>query len=156
MILVSACLLGLDCRYDGSALQADRTVEGIIDDIMIPVCPEQMGGLPTPRSPSEITEGDGNDVLDGTSRVLNSAGEDVTVEFLKGARMTLSVARIAGVKRAIMKERSPSCGVLHITRNREGIPGMGVAAALLKRAGIQVVSSDRIIEDYVRYHRHWK
>ncbi len=137
-VLVSACLLGVRCRYDGETAEDTGLLAELRGKCVVPVCPEQLGGLPTPRSPSEITAGDGRDVLAGRSRVVNEDGEDVTAAFVRGAQETLRLARLFGCKRAILKSRSPSCGLGQIYRDGELVPGDGVTVALLKASGIQV------------------
>ena len=138
-ILVSACLLGVNCRYDGKNSLNTGLIELSGGKNIIPVCPEQFGGLPTPRSRSEIEKGDGGDVYEGNSRILNEDGKDVTDDFIKGAKETLKVARMFGVRKAYFKEMSPSCGVKNIKRKGELVKGMGVTAYLLKKEGIEVV-----------------
>lgn len=141
--LVSACLLGVPCRYDGGHKQS-RMIDQLGERYeWVPVCPEEMGGLPTPRPPAEIDEGDGADVLDGRSHVRQvESGADVTAEYLRGAERSLALAREKGATRAYLKSRSPSCGCGEITRKGIRLPGDGVTAALLKRHGIDVVSVD--------------
>jgi uncharacterized protein YbbK (DUF523 family) len=141
-VLVSACLLGLPTRYDGSHCrreEVERLAEGCL---LVPVCPEQLGGLPTPREPAEINRGDGQDVLEARSAVTARPGDDVTVQFLRGAEAVAQVAGVLNVRRAILKEGSPSCGVARIRRNGQEAPGMGVTTALLLRKGLQVDGID--------------
>lgn len=138
-VLVSACLLGHACRYDGRRCQVDTPDIGEAE--AIPFCPEQAGGLPTPRDPAEIVNGHGGDVLDSLTRVLTTRGTDVTDEYVKGAQAALELCRKHGIRRAIMKGRSPSCGVDAIydgTFSGTLRPGPGVTAALLQRQGISV------------------
>ncbi len=145
MILVSACLVGCRCRYDQGSKPHDPVIALIREGKAVPVCPEQMGGLPTPRLPAEIVGGDGDDVLEGRARVVNAAGEDVTEQFLAGAREALRMAEAAGATVAILKERSPSCGSAAIydgTFRGAVRPGRGVTAALLRRHGIEVFSEE--------------
>jgi uncharacterized protein YbbK (DUF523 family) len=106
--------------------------------MLAPVCPEQLGGLPTPRPPAQIIGGSGEDVLGGTARVLAPDGRDLTAAFLRGARETLLLCRCLGITEAILKGDSPSCGVGRIYRGTERVPGNGVTAALLIREGITV------------------
>lgn len=96
--------------------------------IWIPVCPEQLGGLPTPRCPADIADGNGDDVLDGRARVIGSDGVDVTEAFIRGAEMVLEIALKQRVEEVLLKARSPSCGVERL----------GVTAALLKRNGFKI------------------
>jgi uncharacterized protein YbbK (DUF523 family) len=141
MILVSACLAGKPCRYDGKAKPNDEIVALYKRGEAVLVCPEEMGGLPTPRVPSEIEHGSGVDVLIGNARVVAKDGRDVTKEFVLGAQKTLNTARLCGAKRAILKAKSPSCGCGTIydgTFSGKLREGDGVAAALLKQNGVEV------------------
>lgn len=107
----------------------------------VPVCPEVLGGLPVPRSPSEIKGGDGDDVLSGTATVVNDAGQDVTVPYVDGAVKSLLVALQAGCSEAVLKARSPSCGARVIydgTFTHTRVAGDGVLAALLRQYGFTV------------------
>ena len=142
MILVSACLIGLRTRYKGDdSLVA--AIRGLVErGEAIPVCPEQLGGLPTPRTPACFAGGDGAAVLAGSARVVTESGDDVTAQFVRGAEETLALARTAGATRAILKDRSPSCGCRNVTLDGELRPGMGVAAALLARNGISIESEE--------------
>lgn len=145
MKLISACLLGCECRYDGGHNRVGKIEEWLRKGEAIPVCPEQLGGLPTPRCPAEIVGGDGFDVLDGRARVVDKEGNDVTEAFIHGAKQALHMAQTAGVRTAILKERSPSCGsstIYNGTFSKEKRPGMGVTAALLSRHGISVSSEE--------------
>ena len=107
-MLVSSCLLGVMCRYDGGHSLAEEIASKVSQMHVIPICPEQLGGLPTPRPPSSIVNGDGDEVLRGRARVINDRGEDVTEAFVKGARETLALARLTGAKKALLKDKSPS------------------------------------------------
>lgn len=142
-ILVSSCLAGRPVRYDGAAkpVEADLFERWRIQGRLVPFCPELSGGLTVPRPPAEIVGGDGGDVLDGTARVLTGTGEDVTGEFLRGARLALETARRSGARTALLKEGSPSCGTHRIydgTFTGTSTPGTGVTTALLRRSGIEV------------------
>jgi uncharacterized protein YbbK (DUF523 family) len=139
-ILVSACLLGINCRYDGGNGRQESLI-GLMDKYnFIPVCPEQLGGLGTPREPAEqlVCGENGNH---HKIRVMDRSGKDVTDSFLKGAEETLKLARLYGCKRAILKERSPSCGhgsIYDGTFSGTKVPGSGVTARLLEENGILV------------------
>ncbi|MEU5990210.1 DUF523 domain-containing protein [Spirillospora sp. NPDC047418] len=142
-ILVSSCLAGRPVRYDGAAkpVEADLFERWRTEGRLVPFCPELSGGLTVPRPPAEIVGGDGGDVLDGTARVLTGTGEDVTGEFLRGARLALEAARRSGARTALLKEGSPSCGTHRVydgTFTGTPAPGTGVTTALLERAGIKV------------------
>lgn len=140
MIIVSACLLGLACRYDGSEKRHEGVCRHLDGKQYVPVCPEQMGGLPTPRPPAEII-GD---------RVVNREGEDVTEAFHRGAMETLKLARMVGATQAILKANSPSCGnacVYDGTFSKVLREGKGVTAILLEREGVTVRSEQDIEEN---------
>ena len=142
MILISACLAGVDCRYDGGSKQIDEIEKLVKAGKAILVCPEQLGGLPTPRIPCEIRGGDGSNVLENSAKVFNREGEDLTDRFVNGAKETLKIAALYGVKRAILKARSPSCGNSKIydgSFQKLLTEGDGVTAALLKKHGILVL-----------------
>lgn len=124
VILVSACLLGVRCRWNSRRLRPKKELRGW--RWVLPLCPEQLGGNPTPRPQAWLEGGDGWDVLKGRARVVNNEGEDVTRAFVIGAQETLRLARQFKVKRAYLKSSSPSCG-------REG-----VTRILLERSGIEV------------------
>lgn len=144
-VLVSACLAGRRCRFDGSANPDDEVASLVAEGRAVLVCPEVDGGLGTPRPPAEIQGGDGHDVLAGRARVVTGEGRDVTAEYVKGAERALRAAEEAGASVAILKSRSPSCGCGAIydgsfTRTKRA--GDGVTAALLRESGIDVVSED--------------
>ena len=134
-ILVSACLLGTACRYDGRS-KADADVTALLArHTLIPVCPEVYGGLPTPRPPAERC-GD---------RVLTEAGTDVTAQYRRGAEAALQLARLYGCRAAILKANSPSCGsgtIYDGTFRHRRISGDGLTAALLRANGVQVYNED--------------
>ena len=141
MILVSACLCGVHCRYDGKAKPDEEIMALMREGRAIPVCPEQLGGLPVPRPPAEIMEGDGEAVLNGSAQVYNRLGQDVTQAFIMGAEETLHIASLSGAHKAILKANSPSCGAGVIydgTFSGTTREGDGVAAALLRKNGIEV------------------
>lgn len=138
-ILVSRCLLGEPCRYDGKS-KPDPQIQVLKEQghVLVPVCPEVMGGLATPRSPAECQ-------MDG--RVVNQAGEDVTQAYQDGAYATLELARTFGCTVAVLKAKSPSCGNNEIydgSFSRHLIPGMGVAARLLSEAGIRILNETQL------------
>ncbi|WP_438445302.1 DUF523 domain-containing protein [Gorillibacterium sp. sgz5001074] len=145
MLLISSCLAGLATRYDGQDNYREEFADLLRQGRAVLVCPEQLGGLPTPRPPAEIVGGSGEDVLEGRAKVMTAAGEDVTAAFVRGAEMTLSTARMVGAECAILKESSPSCGGLRIydgSFSKTKQPGFGVTAALLRRHGIAVYSEE--------------
>lgn len=147
-ILVSRCLLGHPVRYDGGAhgpysLLQQWQAEGRI----IPLCPEIAGGLPTPRPPAEIPGGQGAQVLDGQLPVLTVDGDDVSAAFVAGARQALALVQKHGIRVALLKARSPSCGN-HETYDGSftgtRVAGEGVTAAALRRAGVQVFNESEL------------
>ncbi len=142
MLLVSACLLGFNCRYDGDNNKNETVLQLLKekDETIIPVCPEQLGGLPTPRNPSIVPEG-GKSTLDGDGEVIMKGFGNVTSKFLKGAEETLKLAKLYDVDKAILKSESPSCGKEKISKNfKEKSEGTGVTAALLQKNGIEIIS----------------
>ncbi|MCP2039649.1 uncharacterized protein YbbK (DUF523 family) [Neisseria sp. HSC-16F19] len=141
VVLVSACLLGQPVRYNGHASADPALVAALADKRVIPVCPEILAGLPTPRLPAELCGGDGNAVLDGTAQVVDLSGQDVSAAYLAGAEATLALAQQHGARRAVLKENSPSCGCSRVYDGRfcnAKAAGQGVTAALLRRHGIEV------------------
>lgn len=135
-ILVSACLLGINCRYDGGCVYSDKVEKLKEKYCLIPVCPEQLGGLSTPRIPASF-EGE---------RLITEDGVNVTKNFKKGAGEVLKIAKMFNVKRAIFKEKSPSCGVNKIYERKNGknilISGSGITTKLLRVNNIEVISSE--------------
>ncbi len=140
MIIVSACLVGINCRYDGSNTMNDALIKEIKEEGFIPVCPEQLGGLSTPRPSASIQDGTGFDVIGSSSKVIDINGRDVTREFLKGAQEALKIAKLLRVQKAILKENSPSCGVNFTSSNLKKIKGPGVFTAMLRNEGIKTRS----------------
>jgi uncharacterized protein YbbK (DUF523 family) len=138
MKLVSACLTGNHCRYNGEAAIDTATLRLFQKGEVFPVCPEELGGLSTPRPPAWLTGGTGDDVLDGKARVVRANGEDVTSEFIAGAEAVLRVAQDVGVSEAVFKARSPSCGKGRVYCDGKLRKGNGVCTALLLRAGCTV------------------
>lgn len=147
MKLISACLCGVNCAWNGKTKISPKALELIKSGELIPVCPEQLGGLGTPRTPQEIHNGSGDDVLAGRCKVINKEGKDVTVQFIKGAEETLKIAKLVGAKEFIAKSKSPSCGcglTYDGTFSSTLIQGDGVTTALLKQNGIKVINSEDI------------
>lgn len=137
--LVSACLLGKNCKYNGGNNYCEKVVTFLKDKEVYMICPEEMGGLPTPRIPCEIA---------GT-KVLNKQGEDKTEAFYKGAQKTLDIAKEKGVNKAILKAKSPSCGKGHVydgTFTNTLICGNGITANLLEENGIKIYNEAEIEE----------
>lgn len=149
-VLISACLLGVKCRHNGRDSKSEDVMERFEGEELVPVCPEQLGGLPTPRPPAEIVGGDGADVLDGSASVITVDGEDKTREFLGGAHQTLEIAKSHNAAHAVLKSKSPSCGCGRIydgSFTGEFGEGDGVTASLLRRHGIQVMTEADIETD---------
>ncbi|MBR0206062.1 MAG: DUF523 domain-containing protein [Clostridia bacterium] len=132
MMIVSACLAGLPCRYDGKAKPCAEVMELVRSGKAIPLCPEQLGGLPTPRPPCEIRAG----------RVMDRDGADRTEAFRRGAQAVLAAAQAYGATEALLQNRSPSCGLGWIydgTFSQKLVRGSGITAQLLAENGIQVI-----------------
>ena len=137
-ILISACLIGLNCKYDGGNNENSKLVELMKEKDLVPICPEQLGGLKTPRVSAERKQ----------EKVITKEGVDVTKEYQKGAEEVLNLAKKLNIKKAILKSRSPSCGIDEIydgTFSHNLVKGDGVTAELLKKNGIEVISSDRYV-----------
>ncbi|MDA8387732.1 MAG: DUF523 domain-containing protein [Nitrospiraceae bacterium] len=179
MYLVSACLAGFNTRYDGTHCLEERVRRLVFSGQAVPVCPEQLGGLPTPRPPLEFTAGAGAEALDGKTGVhvvdnqplpsrdnqplpsphpsptgrgrnpvedggAEGEGVDYTAALLRGARETLRIARLYGIKEAILKDGSPSCGTSHVHTGGHEAKGQGVTAELLAREGFKVRGVDSL------------
>ena len=136
MIAVSACLLGINCKYNGNNNKNDKVVDYLKDKEYILICPEQLGGLSTPRKPSEIVDGDGYDVINNYSNIIDNTGKDVTKEFINGANECLKIAKMYGCKKAILKEG---------TFSGKKIPGVGTTTALFKNNKIKVINEYDIL-----------
>lgn len=137
MKLCSACLLGVKCRFDGGDKTDEKVINLSKNDIFIPVCPEQLGGLTTPRRPAEIRG----------EKVMTHLEEDVTAQFHRGAEEVLRIAKHYDIKEAVMKQKSSSCGcgkVFDGTFSGKIIKGDGITTALLKKNGINVISEEEL------------
>jgi len=136
-ILVSACLIGTCCRYDGDHQHNQNVVNLAEKHVLIPICPEQLGGLMTPRPPAELRNG----------RVITNDGIDVTKQFIAGAKAALDIARLNNCKQAILKEHSPSCGCGKIydgSFSGNLVNGVGITADLLLQNGISVIGEKHV------------
>ena len=137
MILVSACLAGFKCRYNGKSKPNQKVIRLIKQGRAIPICPEQLGGLTTPRTPAELSN----------RKVITKTGKDVTKQFNKGAKLTLELARLFNVNKAILARNSPSCGV---GKTYDGaftgtlVNKDGITAALLRKNKIKIISDEEI------------
>ena len=134
-ILVSACLLGTNCKYDGTNNRNEKVLSYVKDKEVIPICPEILGGLATPRIPSER----------GENKVLSKEGLDVTSNFKKGAEEALYLAKLFNVKKALLKAKSPSCGnglIYDGTFTHTKKEGFGVTTELLRKNGIEVITEE--------------
>lgn len=138
-VLVSACLLGVNCKYNGGNNYKEELLKKLADLEIIPFCPEIAGGLPTPRPASEINN----------KKVINIEGEDVTINFVKGATEALNLCQLLGIKKAILKAKSPSCGYGEVydgTFTSKLVSGNGITAELLKENGIEVINDNVFLE----------
>jgi uncharacterized protein YbbK (DUF523 family) len=148
-VLMSACLLGKNVRYDGNALSMTEKIltQWMEAGRVVPVCPEVDAGMSIPRSPAEILDGDGYGVWAGSALVVEKTGLDVTMYFKKGAQIALQLCRENNIKVAILTENSPSCGSAAIydgSFTNTKTDGFGVTAALLKENGIEVFNQHNI------------
>lgn len=149
MLIVSACLLGVRARYDGGGNANGLLLKYAGRGQYLPLCPEQLGGLATPRQPAEIIGGGGGDVLAGRARVIGRDGGDFTAAFLRGADQLCHIVRAFPVTAAILKARSPSCGVGHIydgSFTATQTDASGVAAAALAALGLPLYTEETIDE----------
>lgn len=137
--LVSACLAGIRCRYDGTSFPVPEIIELVEAGKAIPFCPEELGGLSTPRDACELQN------INGLIKVTGKSGADYTSKFFTGAELSLKLANDNGIKKAILKARSPSCGFREIydgTFSGRRIPGNGITAGLLSENGIEIFSEE--------------
>ena len=141
MIVISSCLAGVPCRYDGKSVPVEECTAMVQRGEAMVACPEVMGGLESPRDPCEIVGGDGYDVLAGRARIVDKTGRDRTASFVLGAQKFLEFLQIKGVNMVYLKAKSPSCGLGKIydgTFSGALKEGDGVTAALLKINGIRI------------------
>ncbi len=141
MILVSACLVGINCKYNGENNYNEKICNMVKEGKALPICSEQLGGLKTPRNPAEIK------IINGKRHVIDDEGNDVTENFERGANEVLKLAKSLNIKKAILKSRSPSCGLNKIYSgnfDKKLVDGNGVLAELLKQNGIEVLNDDEI------------
>ncbi|WP_042352577.1 DUF523 domain-containing protein [Bacillus massiliigorillae] len=151
MILVSSCLAGLSCRYDGKHQLQEKIRILVEKKKAIMACPELLGGFTTPREPAEIVDGTGADVILGKAKVISRSGEDVTKQYVDGAYQTLAIVQQTQATTIVLKENSPSCGSKQIyngTFSGAKIAGEGVTTALLRSKGFQVISEEEFMAKY--------
>lgn len=154
MIIISACLCGINSRYDGKNNLNNKALRLLEEGKAILVCPEQLGGLSTPRPPHEIKNGTGADVLEGISKVMSNDNSDGTDMFIRGAEETLKIAKSIGAKYAILKAKSPSCGkgiIYDGSFSGAKIQGNGVTAELLQRNNIEVLTEEEFEKLDIEY-----
>lgn len=147
--IVSACLIGKGCFYNGSSKCVPRIKELVDTGLAVALCPEELAGFKAPRPPIEIFAGTGEDVLRGKAYIFNKEGKDVTINIIKGCKEFLNIARECGVKQAILKARSPCCGKDKIydgTFSDKLKKGNGVAAVLLLQSGIKVITDEEFLK----------
>lgn len=138
MIIVSACLAGVECRYNGQDFSVPEVIEMVRKGQAIPICPEILAGLPIPRCSVEQYDG----------RILSKEGQDLTTEYERGAKIALQIAQVVGCKKAILKSKSPTCGCGKIydgTFSGRLITGEGIFCTLLKNANIGVCTEDELV-----------
>ena len=143
MILISACLVGLNCKYNGKNNYDEKALQLVKNGEAIPICPEQLGGLSTPRNSAEIK------IINNEVHVFDNENKDVTDAFVKGANEVLKLAKELNVKKVILQSRSPSCGVGKIySGNFDGklIDGNGILAQMLIDNDIEVIDIEKLIE----------
>lgn len=144
MYIISACLCGVNCKYNGENNLSERCMKLFREGKAVLVCPEQLGGLSTPRDPVELNN-EASEVINGNGKALSNQGEDVTKQFIDGAYETLRIAKELGATKAVLKEGSPSCGSNYIydgTFSRNKIKGKGITAQILENEDITVFSDE--------------
>lgn len=149
MIIVSSCLAGIECRYNGTHSLVKKIQQLVNEKKAMMVCPELLGGLSTPREPAEIIGGTGKDVLDGKASIIDESGKDVTEQYKAGAYKTLDFVKKVKATYIVLKEYSPSCGsqmIYNGSFTHTKINGEGVTAALLRKEGFKVISETEFLE----------
>lgn len=147
MIVVSACLCGINCKYNGGNNLNEKVLKLLKEGKAVAVCPEQLGGCATPRDPREIIKGNGKDVIEGKAKVKSKKGEDSTEKFLNGAYEALKIAKMVQANVAILKSKSPSCGRDYIydgTFSGNLIEGNGVTAELFEQNNIRILTEKEV------------
>jgi uncharacterized protein YbbK (DUF523 family) len=138
-ILISACLAGVNCRWDGTNSRDQKIIELVGKSRVLLVCPEELAGFSTPREKAEFLGGDGSDIISGKGKIVTLDGKDITSQMVKGAERTLQLAKKYNIRYAIMKKNSPSCGYGKIYRKGRLVKGDGFATAILKKEGIKII-----------------
>ena len=149
MYLISSCLCGINCKYSGGNNLNEKCLDILKEGKGILICPEQLGGLSTPRLPAEII-GKAENILRGMDKIITKNNIDVTNEFLKGAKETLKIAKLYNINKAILKDGSPSCGVNYIydgSFTGKKIKGNGLTTEILMENGIKVISDIDFMEE---------
>ena len=144
MILISACLAGINCKYSGGNNLNPELRDLVNSGKAVPVCPEQLGGLITPRTPAEIIKDSERNI-----KVITKTGTDVTKEYILGAERALAIAKALNIKTAVLQSRSPSCGCGYIydgTFTKHLIVGNGITAELFIKNGIKVFSDETYLK----------
>lgn len=147
IVLVSACLVGVPCRYNGTHAYSSRVYNYVKNLVFLPVCPEILAGLGVPRERAWFSGGDGEMVIKGNARVITEKN-DVTAKFITGARVVVDLIKNLEVECAILKEGSPSCGVERVHLDGHIMPGKGVLTAILDKMGIKTTSSEKIYDKF--------
>jgi len=138
-ILVSACLIGIPCRYNGDSAFKESLLKELAGKIIISLCPELMGGMGVPRVAFELPSLNYNKIFSGEEKIMNKENQDITNKVIEGCLKVLKICKSLNIKKAYLKENSPSCGVNRIYINGVKKRGMGICAYLLKKNGIIVI-----------------
>ena len=137
ILLASACLVGFNCRWDGELLK--KAPDQLRDVSFIPICPEMLAGFGCPRARCELIGGDGDEALSGRAEVITENDSRETARFVKVAETIMKICEICGIKEAVLKEKSPSCGVNRVYVDGKLVKGKGVTAARLSAGGIKII-----------------
>lgn len=150
MLAVSSCLAGFLCRYDGGSNPVAKIEKLFKEGQAVTICPEVLGGLPTPRTPAEIVGGDGFDVWQGKAKVITKDGQDVTEEFMAGAKLAYQKIKELQIDQLVLKAKSPSCGcglIYDGSFSGNKVAGVGVATAYFKNQGLTVLSDEAWLDE---------
>lgn len=142
MVFVSACLIGCKCRYNGKHALVQGLKDSYEQGLLFPVCPEVIAGFPIPRDPIDIDGESGEQVLLGNAKVLTKSGQDITDSLLKSSGICVKISKMLNIKSAILKDRSPSCGVFSTSTVNGFTDSSGVIAAALKKSGIKLFTEN--------------